>query len=122
MALATSATGGAGLSPISAGPVGVPAPTSSVSFGGSAAGLFPTVAPGSTPVANVSRLPGGNPMGSEIAEVGGLAALAVAMLLAVTRLSFRRPAQRPAPRHAAGSTAAAASPSDVQAGRNGQPN
>jgi hypothetical protein len=45
-------------------------------------------------------------MGSEIAEVTGLAALVVAMVLAVTRVSFRRPA----PRHAANSTVAAALP------------
>jgi hypothetical protein len=89
-------------------------PSSSVSPGGSAAGLFPTVGPGSpqaraTPVANVSAL-GGSPLDSEIAEGAGVAALGVAMLLAITRLSFRRPAARPAPRHAANSTVAAAPP------------
>jgi hypothetical protein len=93
---------------------GVTAPTPAVSPGGSAAGLFPTVGPGSpqagaTPVANVSAL-GGSPIGSEVAEGAGVAALGVAMLLAITRLSFRRPEPRHAPRHAASSTVAAAPP------------
>jgi hypothetical protein len=91
-------------------PLGGAFPTTSVSPGGSAAGLFPTVGPGSaqagaTPVANVSPL-GGSSLASEVAEGAGVAALGVAMLLAVTRLSFRRPA----PRHAANSTVAAAPP------------
>jgi hypothetical protein len=101
------------LSPLSTiPPLGVAAPTPRVSPGGSAAGLFPVVAPGSPqaegvrPVANVSALSGGTPIGSEIAEGAGLAALGVAMVLAIARVSFRRPA----PRHAANSTVAAAPP------------
>ena len=128
--LAPASPVGANLSSLSAmPPPGVAAPTPpptlppTVSPGGSAAGLFPSVAPGSPqagspqaegakPVANVSALsPGGTPMGSEIAEVTGLAALVVAMVLAVTRVSFRRPA----PRHAANSTVAAALPSAAPA-------
>ena len=117
--LAPASPVGANLSSLSAmPPTGVAAPTPTLpptlSPGGSAAGLFPSVAPssppqaeGAKPVANVSALsPGGTPMGSEIAEVTGLAALVVAMVLAVTRVSFRRPA----PRHAANSTVAAALP------------
>jgi hypothetical protein len=102
-------------------PPGVAAPTPTVSPGGSAANLFPAVAPGSTqaegetPVANVSALPGGSPLGSEVAEGAGLAALAVAMFLAITRLSIRRPA----PRHAANSTVAAAPPPTGPAERQG---
>jgi hypothetical protein len=95
-------------------------PSPTMSPGGSAAGLFPTVAPGSgtvgaSPVANVSALGGGTPIGTEIAEGAGLAALGVAMLLAITRLSLRRPA----PRHAANSTAAAAPPPEAPAERQG---
>jgi hypothetical protein len=92
-------------------------PSPSMSPGGNAADLFPTVAPGSTtgresPVANVSALhAGGTAVGPEIAEVTGLGALAVAMFLALTRLSFRRPA----PRHAAGAPAAAAPPPTLPA-------
>jgi hypothetical protein len=96
-------------------PPGVAAPTS----GGSAASLFPTVAPGSpqavgSPVANVSGLSrGGTPIGSEIAEVAGLAALVVAMFLALTRLSIRRPA----PRHVANTAVAAAPQPEAPAER-----
>jgi hypothetical protein len=101
--LASSSPAGANLTPVSTAPIGVAAPGATASPGGSAAGLFPTVGPGSgsTPVANVSPLGGGTPLGSTIAEIGGLVAVAMAMLLAITRLSFRRPAGRPAPRHAA---------------------
>jgi len=109
--LAPSSPVGANLTPVSNAPIGVAAPTTTASPGGSAAGLFPAVGPGassgSTPVANVSPLGGGTPLGSTVAEIGGLAALAVAGLLAMTRLSFRRPGARPAPRHAAGPAAAA---------------
>jgi hypothetical protein len=120
--LAPASPAGANFSSLTGmAPAGVAAPTPMVSVGGSAAGLFPTVAPSpaqsdeETPVANVSALShAGSPVGSEMAEVGGLAALAVAMLLAVTRLSFRRPVARSAPRHAAkGSAVAAASPAEV---------
>jgi hypothetical protein len=60
----------------------------------------------------VSALSGGTPIGTEIAEVAGLVALAAAMVLAITRVSFRRPA----PRHAANSTVAAAPPPEAPAG------
>lgn len=97
-------------------------PTPTASPGGNAAGLFPTLAPGSpqpqaegaTPVANVSAASGAS-KNSEVAEGAGLAALAAAMLLAVTRVSLRRPA----PRHAANSAAAAGPPSEAPAERNG---
>ncbi|MGH3270169.1 MAG: hypothetical protein ACRDN1_14115 [Trebonia sp.] len=119
--LASASPTAASLSSLSTmAPPGVAAPTPTVSAGGSAANLFPTVAPGSaqaegeTPVANVSPLSGGTPISMEVAEGGGLAALGVAMLLAVTRLSIRRPA----PRHAADSTAAAAPPPEAPAERN----
>ena len=78
-------------------PPGVAAPTSTTSSGGNASSLFPTVAPGSaqaegaSPVANVSALSGGTPIGSEVAEGAGLAALGVAMILAITRLSLAPP-------------------------------
>lgn len=99
--LTTSAVG-ANVSPLSAMvPPGVAAPSPTVSPGGSAASLFPTVAPSTRPVANVSAL-GGTPVGSKIAEAAGLAALGVAMVLAVARVSFRRPELR----HAANSTVA----------------
>jgi hypothetical protein len=107
----------ANLSSSSTPPAGIAAPTPSVSSGGSAANLFPTVAPGSSTaegaktVANVSSA--GTPLGSEIAEGAGLAALAAAMVLAVTRVSFRRPP----PRHAANSSVAAAPPPSTPAER-----
>jgi hypothetical protein len=100
-------------------PPGVAAPTATLSSGGSAAGLFPTVAPGSaqaegaSPVANVSALGRGSSIGSEVAEGAGLAALGVAMILAFTRMSIRRPA----PRHAASSAVAAAPPPAASAER-----
>jgi hypothetical protein len=117
--VSSSAASGASLSPMSAVPIGAGSSTSTLSPGGSVASLFPTVGPGSTPVANVSPIAGGSPLGSAVAEVGGLAALAVAMLLAVTRLSFRRPTARPVGRHAAGSTVAAAPPADMPTGDRG---
>ncbi len=87
-----------------------------VSPGGSAADLFPTVAPGSqsaagSPVANVSALSGGSSLSSGVAEGAGLAALGLAMVLAITRVSLRRPA----PRHAAGSAVAATPPPEAPA-------
>jgi hypothetical protein len=67
---------------------------------GSAAGLFPTVNPSPTPsfpsvggasrVADTSALPEGASVAN--AQLAGLAALALAFVLAVTRLSIRRPA------------------------------
>ena len=111
---------GANLSPLSTlPPFGAGASTSTLSPGGSAANLFPTVAPGSaqaegeTPVANVSALSGGTPINSEIAEGAGLAALGVAMVLAITRVSLRRPAPRPE----ANSTVTAAPPPKTPAER-----
>jgi len=88
--------------------------TSSISPGGNAAGLFPTINPsgsGSGPgqgesarqVADSEALPIGTPVID--AQVIGLVALAVAFLLAVTRLSVRR---RPAAAMAGGRGAAAA--------------
>ena len=85
--------------------LGVAAPTTSLSPGGSASGLFPTLNPSSstssstaetaTPVADTSSpTETASPTG---AEVAGLAALAFAVVLAVTRLSIRRPAPPAAP-------------------------
>jgi hypothetical protein len=111
--LAPGSPAGASLSPLpSIATSGFAFPTPTMSPGGNAAGLFPTVAPSSqageeSPVANVSALhSGSSPLGSEIAEGAGLAALGVATLLALTRVSLRRPA----PRHAAGATVAATPP------------
>jgi hypothetical protein len=80
--------------------MGAVAPTATLSPGGSASGLFPTVNPSSTSnstttenakqVADTSSLTGtASPTG---AELTGLGALALAVVLAVTRLSIRRPA------------------------------
>jgi hypothetical protein len=105
-----SATSSSTVPTITPGGFGFPTPT--MSPGGNAAGLFPSLAPTSqageeSPAANVSALHrGASTLGSEVAEVGGLGALAVAMFLALTRLSWRRPA----PRQAAGSAVAAAPP------------
>ena len=109
----TTGAVGANVSALSAMvPPGVAAPSPTVSSGGSAASLFPTVAPSERPVANVSAL-GGTPAGSKIAEAAGLAALGVAMVLAVARVSFRRPELR----HAASSTAATDSAPEAPAER-----
>ena len=82
-----------------------PAPSPSLSPGGNAAGLFPTVEPSPSPdasqkagaraVANTSALPEGAPVVG--AQLIGLAALGLAFVLAVTRLSIRRrdPAAEP---------------------------
>jgi hypothetical protein len=106
--LAAGSPASASLSPSTINPSSFAFPSPTASPGGNASGLFPTVAPGSSlgasPVANVSALRGGTPIGSEIAEGAGLAALGVAMLLAITRVSLRRPT----PRHAANSTASTA--------------
>jgi hypothetical protein len=71
-----------------------------LSPGGSAAGLFPTLDPKPTPtpisvqkadgrpVADTTALPEGAPIAD--AQIAGLAALALAVALAVTRLSIRR--------------------------------
>jgi hypothetical protein len=78
-----------------------PAPVQSQA--GSAAGLFPTVNPSPTPsstgeagasrVADTSALPEGASVVN--AQLAGLAALAVAFVLAVTRLSIRHSAGQP---------------------------
>jgi hypothetical protein len=77
-----------------------PAPNPSLSPGGNAAGLFPTLDPSSAPgspqkasartrtVANTSALPESAPVVG--AQVIGLAALGLAFGLAMTRLSIRR--------------------------------
>jgi hypothetical protein len=85
--------------------LGVAAPSPSMSPGGNASGLFPTLNPSSSTssataedarqVANTSSpTETASPTG---AEVAGLAALALAVVLAVTRLSIRRPASPAAP-------------------------
>jgi hypothetical protein len=92
---------------------------STLSPGGNASGLFPTVAPqspdprsggtaGTRPVANTSALPAGS--STLGAQVAGLVALALAAVFAVTRISIRRPA--PA---GAADTAAAAPPPEAPA-------
>jgi hypothetical protein len=92
---------------------------STLSPGGNASGLFPTVAPQSSDprpagtadtraVANTSALPAGS--STLGAQVAGLVALALAAVFAVTRISIRRPA--PA---AAADTAAAAPPPQAPA-------
>jgi hypothetical protein len=88
-----------------------PAPSASLSPGGNAAGLFPTINPSPTPdasqkesaraVANTSALPESAPVVG--AQLIGLAALALAFVLAVTRLSIRR---NPAGQQKAGTPAA----------------
>jgi hypothetical protein len=88
-----------------------PVPSPSLSPGGNAAGLFPTVDPSPSPdasqkasaraVANTSALPESAPVVG--AQLVGLAALGLAFVLAVTRLSIRR---NPAGQPAAGTPAA----------------
>jgi hypothetical protein len=102
--------------------VSAPALTPTLSAGGNAAGLFPTLAPQSPDpssagtastrqVANTSALPVGSSAGSSTlgAQVAGLVALALAGVFAVTRISIRRPA--PA---AAAATSAAPPPPEAQ--------
>jgi hypothetical protein len=100
----------------------IPATSPSFIPGGNAAGLFPTLAPKPTrisvqrahtrPVANTTALPEGAPIAG--AQIVGLAALALAFVLAVTRLSIRRrPGAKP------GAQAAAAA--DTSAKPSGQP-
>ena len=92
----------------------VDTPSATLSPGGNAAGLFPTVSPSpdSSPnapaqqkakartVANTSALPLGAPVVG--AQLIGLSVLALAFILAVTRLSIRR---RPIPNRPAASSA-----------------
>jgi hypothetical protein len=83
------------------GPVPVPTQTQS----GNAAGLFPPLSPSPTPdstsesgtrkAGNATALPeGASVVGAQLA---GLAALALAFVFAVTRVSVRRPAKQAAP-------------------------
>lgn len=98
-------------SPLSIGSLPfLPAPSSTLSPGGNAAGLFPTLQPatdppsakpadqnaGTTPVANNSALPLGAPVVG--GQLVGLGVLALAFVLAISRLSVRK---RPAPVSAA---------------------
>ncbi|HEX4832059.1 MAG TPA: hypothetical protein VH478_13305 [Trebonia sp.] len=100
------AGGGGGGTTVSQLPVGsfpsVGVPGTSVSPGGNASGLFPAISPSgvtpggsstpadgeAAPAANTEALPIGTPVVD--AQLVGLAALGVAFLLAVTRLSVRR--------------------------------
>jgi hypothetical protein len=76
----------------------IPAASPTLSPGGNAAALFPALRPSPTasqaakestrPVADTSALPEGSPVVG--AQLVGLAALALAFILAVTRLSIRR--------------------------------
>ena len=97
---------------------GIPAASPTLSSGGNAAGLFPTLDPAPTtghspsaskartrPVADTSALPQGATVVD--AQLAGLAALALAFVLAVTRLSIRR---RPAATPPATGTPAAGTP------------
>ena len=90
------ATGPPNIPPVNPGPV----PTQTQS--GNAAGLFPTLSPspsstsqaGARKVADTSASPhGASVVGAQLV---GLAALALAFVLAVTRLSIRRPAKQAA--------------------------
>jgi hypothetical protein len=116
---------GASLTPTAGSVLGVSAPalSPSLSPGGNASGLFPTLDPqspdprpagtagtaGTRQVANTSALPAAD---SSIlgAQVAGLVALALAAVFAVTRISIRRPAHA-----AAADTSAAAPPPEAQA-------
>jgi hypothetical protein len=82
-------------------PPGIPSGSPTLSPGGNAASLFPTLhpkpSPSSTkqakhprtsPLANTTALPAGAPVVG--AQLAGLAALALAFILAVTRLTIRR--------------------------------
>ena len=100
-----SAPGGTDVAPLTAGNLPyLPSASPVLSPGGNAAGLFPALTPSADPpaakqdpqntqaVANTSALPQGAPVIG--AQLAGLAVLALAFLLAVARLSFRR---RPTP-------------------------
>lgn len=94
------------------GSSGTGAPDPLLSPGGNAAGLFPTLSPGSTPSAGLGGAQSGSglagagagsggqaaslaalsgPANSTAAEVGGLLALALALALAAARAAVRRP-------------------------------
>jgi hypothetical protein len=100
-----NAPGSTDVAPLTAGNLPyLPSASPVLSPGGNAAGLFPALTPSADPpaakqdpqktqaVANTSALPQGAPVIG--AQLAGLAVLALAFLLAVGRLSFRR---RPAP-------------------------
>jgi hypothetical protein len=100
-----SAPGGPDVAPLTAGNLPyLPSASPVLSPGGNAAGLFPALTPSADPpaakqdpqntqpVANTSALPQDAPVIG--AQLAGLAVLALAFLLAVARLSFRR---RPTP-------------------------
>jgi hypothetical protein len=103
-----SAQAGIDVSPVSPLPAGnlpyLPSASPVLSPGGNAAGLFPTITPSADPpattpdpqktqpVADTSALPQDGPVIG--AQVAGLAVLALAFVLAVARMSFRK---RPAP-------------------------
>lgn len=100
-----SAPDGTDVAPLTAGNLPyLPSASPVLSPGGNAAGLFPALTPSADPpaakqdpqntqaVANTSALPQGAPVVG--AQLAGLAVLALAFLLAVARLTFRR---RPAP-------------------------
>ena len=102
---APGAPGGPDVAPLTAGNLPyLPSASPVLSPGGNAAGLFPALTPSADPpaakqdpqntqpVANTSALPQEGPVIG--AQLAGLAVLALAFLLAVARLSFRR---RPTP-------------------------
>jgi hypothetical protein len=102
---APGAPGGPDVAPLTAGNLPyLPGASPVLSPGGNAAGLFPALTPSADPpaakqdpqntqpVANTSALPQDAPVIG--AQLAGLAVLALAFLLAVARLSFRR---RPTP-------------------------
>lgn len=116
-----SAPGGTDVAPLTAGNLPyLPSASPVLSPGGNAAGLFPAVTPSADPpaatqdpqktqaVANTSALPQeAHVIGAQLA---GLVVLALAFLLAVARLTFRR---RPAPAQSgSGSPGKPAEPSD----------
>ena len=125
-----SGANGSTVSPLTVGSlptIGGDGATSSISPGGNAAGLFPTINPSQVPspasgqgesarpVADSEALPIGTPVID--AQLLGLGALGVAFLLAVTRLSVRR---RPAGamaggRGAVGPARASAAPTPAEA-------
>ena len=102
-----------------------PSTGATLSPGGNASGLFPTLKPSPTPspasrsgsalkvkarqAADTSALPESAPVVG--AQLAGLAALLVAFVLAVTRFSIRR---RPAPATAASAAGPAAKPTDSE--------
>jgi hypothetical protein len=117
-------SGGTSTSPLSVGDLPfVQSPSSALSPGGNAGSLFPALSPSADPatskagqdktsnrnVANTSALPLGAPVVG--AQLIGLGALALAFVLAVTRLSIRR---RPATAAAAATGTATAQSQSAQ--------